>query len=98
MPQLPNSPSLFRKLLGIRPSQFGEFLDGDPAAVLKAALVDNIGGSVAALGDDGVEAEVVGGGLQVGERELGEGGGAGGIGGGRRRVAERRGWGQLVVV
>jgi len=60
----------YGELLGVRPSLLGEFLDGDPAAlvvVLEAAFVDDIGGFLAALGDDVVGAEVVGGGSEVGE-------------------------------
>lgn len=52
-----------------------ELLDGDPAAVvlvLEAALVDDVGGLLAALGHDEIGAEVVGGGPQVGQGELGE--------------------------
>lgn len=60
-------------MLRVRPGQFGEFLDGDPAAVLKAALVDDIRGSLAAFGDDVVGAEVVGGRFEVRQRELQEG-------------------------
>lgn len=65
-------------MLGIGPGDLGEFLDGDPTAVvvlvlvLETALVDDIGSFLAALGDDKVGAEVVGGGSEVGERELGE--------------------------
>lgn len=65
-------------MLGIGPGELGEFFDGDPTAVvvlvlvLEAALVDDIGSFLAALGDDEVGAEVVGGGSEVGERELGE--------------------------
>lgn len=67
----------YGELLGLRPGQFGKFLDGDPPTViivlvLEAALVDDIGGLLAALGDDEVGAEVVGGGFQVGQRELRE--------------------------
>lgn len=75
MPKLPNAPSFLGELLGVRPSLFGEFLDGDPAAmvvVLEAAFVDDIRGFLAALGDDVLGAEVVCGGSQVSERELGE--------------------------
>lgn len=75
--QLPNSPSFIGELFGVRPGQFGKFLDGDPPTViivlvLEAALVDDIGGLLAALGDDEVGAEIVGGGFQVGQRELRE--------------------------
>lgn len=67
----------YGELLGVRPGQFGKFLDGDPPTViivlvLEAALVDDIGGLLAALRDDEVGAEVVGGGFQVGQRELRE--------------------------
>lgn len=57
--QVSDAPSFLGKLLRVRPGQFGEFLDGDPTAVLEAALVDDIGGSLAAFGDDVVRAEVV---------------------------------------
>lgn len=76
VPQLSNAPSFVGELLRIGPGELGEFLDGDPTAVvvlvLEAALVDDIGGFLTALGDDEVGAEVVGGSSQVGERELRE--------------------------
>lgn len=62
-------------MLGIRPGELGEFLNGDPSAivlVLKAALVNDIGGFLATLGDDELGAEVVSGRFQVRERELRE--------------------------
>lgn len=77
--QNPNEPNeskskeLYRKLFGVRPSQVGELLHRNPSTVVEAALVDEIGGLLAALGDDEVWAEVVGGGLEVREGELGEG-------------------------
>lgn len=80
-------------MLRVRPGQFGKFLDGDPTRtilVLEAALVDDIGGFVAALGDDEVGAEVIGGVFQVGQRELRESqygsGGLGSVGGLRSLV------------
>ena len=60
----------YGELLGVRPSLLGELLDGNPAAlvvVLEVAFVDNIGGFLAALGDDVVGVEVVGGSSEVGE-------------------------------
>ena len=66
---------LYGELLGVRPGELGEFLDGDPAAevvVLEAALVDHIGGLLAALGDDEVGAEVVRRRFQLRKRELRE--------------------------
>ena len=65
----------YGELLGVRPSLLGELLDGNPAAlvvVLEVAFVDNIGGFLAALGDDVVGVEVVGGSSEVGEWELEE--------------------------
>lgn len=73
MPQLPNAPSFIGELLGVRPGQFGKFLDGNPTTVilvLEASLVDDIGGFLAALGDDEVGAEVICGAFQVGQREF----------------------------
>lgn len=48
--------SSYGELLWIRPSELSEFLDGDPATIvlvlaLEAALVNDIGGPLAALGD-----------------------------------------------
>lgn len=65
----------YGELLGVGPGQLSEFLDGDPSTIvlaLETALVDDIGGFLSAFGDDEVGAEVVGGGFQVGERELRE--------------------------
>lgn len=65
--------SNYDELLGVGPSELGELFNSDPAAlvvVLEAALVDDIGSLLAALGDDVVGAEVVGGSPQVGQREL----------------------------
>lgn len=73
MPQLPNTLCLLHERLRVGPRQFRELLDGDPRAALEAALVDEVGGLVAALGDDEVGAEAAGGGLQVREGELEEG-------------------------
>lgn len=67
--------SNYDELLGVGPGELGELFNGDPAAmvvVLEAALVYHIGGLLAALGDDVVGTEVVGGGLQVGQRKLRE--------------------------
>lgn len=60
------------KLFGVRPGHLRELLDSDPAPVLEATLVDNIGGLLNALGDYVVGAEVIGGGLEVREGELRE--------------------------
>lgn len=65
--------SNYDELLRVGPSELGELFNSDPAAmvvVLEAALVDNIGSLLAALRDDVVGAEVVGGCPQVGKREL----------------------------
>lgn len=63
----------YGELFGVRPGNCGEFLDGDPVPVVEAALVDDVRGVMADLGDDVVGGEVVGGGFQVGEREFREG-------------------------
>lgn len=68
----------YSKLLRIGPCHFGKFLDSDPPLVLKATLINDIGGFLPTLGDDVVGAEVVGGGLELRERELGESAGGGG--------------------
>lgn len=65
MPQLPYTPRLLRELFGVGPGQFGELLDGDPAAVLEAAFVHKIVGFFAAFRDYEVGAEVVGGSFEV---------------------------------
>ena len=65
----------YGELLGVKPSLLGEFLDGDPAAlvvVLEVTFVDNIEGFLTALGDDVEWVEVVGGSFEVREWELGE--------------------------
>lgn len=67
------SKELYRKLFGVRPRQLGELLHRNPSTVVESALIDEIGGLLPALGDDEVGAEVVGGGLEVREGELGEG-------------------------
>ena len=57
-------------MLGVRSSQLSEFIDGDPSAIaliLETAFVDDIGGFLAALGNNKIEAEVVGSGLEVGK-------------------------------
>lgn len=73
MPQLAHTPRFISELFGIGPGLLGEFLDSDPATALEAALVDDVGRFLAALGDDEICAEVVGGGFEVDERVLGEG-------------------------
>ena len=65
----------YGELLGVKPSLLGEFLDGDPAAlvvVLEVTFVDNIGGFLTALGVDVEWVEVVGGSFEVRKWELGE--------------------------
>ena len=65
----------YSKLLVVKPSLLGEFLDGDPVAlvvVLEVTFVDNIEGFLTALGDDVEWVEVVGGSFEVREWELGE--------------------------
>lgn len=52
-------------MFGVGPGQFGELLDGDPAAVLKAAFVDNVGSLFGGVGNNKVRAEVVGGCFEV---------------------------------
>lgn len=79
-----------RELLRIRPRELGELLDGNPATAvlaLEAALVDDVGGLLSALGDYVLGAEVVGGHPELREGELAEGPGAAGISAvrGRRR-------------
>lgn len=87
----------YGELFGVRPGQFAKFLDGDPAAVvviLEAALVDDIGGFLAALGDDELGAEVVRRRFQLRQRELRESrrrDGVVSVGQFRRTVRKRRG-------
>lgn len=60
--------------------------------ILEATFVDDIGGFLAALGDDVIGAEVVGGGFEVGEGELRERreltSGIIGAVGGRRKIVD----------
>lgn len=74
MAQLADAGSLFDELLGIRPSRLAELLDGNPAAmVLEATLVNKVGCLLPTLRHDIVRAEIVGGRLQLSQRELREG-------------------------
>lgn len=60
----------YSELLRIRPGEFGKALNSNPAtvmAVVEATSVDDIGSFLAALGDDVIGAEAVGGGFEVGE-------------------------------
>lgn len=64
----------YSKLFRVGPGELGELLDGDPAAAaLKAALVDDVGGPLAAHRHYEVRTEVVGGGPKFVKRELREG-------------------------
>lgn len=62
----------YEELLRVGPREAGEALDGDEAAAVEAAPVDDVGRLLAALGDDEVGAEALGGGPQLGEAELPE--------------------------
>jgi hypothetical protein len=62
----------YEELLRVRPGEAREALDGDEAAAVEAAAVDDVGRLLAALGDDKVGAESLGGGAQLGQRELPE--------------------------
>jgi hypothetical protein len=62
----------YQELLRVGPGEAGEALDGDEAAPVEAAAVDDVGRLLAALGDDEVGAEALGGGAQLGEPELPE--------------------------
>ena len=60
----------YLELLGVRPSQLSEFIDGDPSAIaliLETVFVDDTGGFLAALRNNKMGAEVVGRGLEVGK-------------------------------
>ena len=62
----------YEELLRVRPGEAREALDGDEPAAVEPAAVDGVGRLLAALGDDEVGAEPLGGGAQLGERELPE--------------------------
>jgi hypothetical protein len=62
----------YQELLRVGPGEAGEALDGDESAPVEAAAVDDVGRLLAALGDDEVGAEALGGGAQLGEPELPE--------------------------
>jgi hypothetical protein len=62
----------YQELLRVGPGEAREALDGDEASPVEAAPVDDVGRLLAALGDDEVGAEALGGGAQLGEPELPE--------------------------
>ena len=64
--------ALYSKLFWVRPSQLGKLFDSDPAPIVEATLVDQIGSFLTTLRDYVVRAEVVGGSLEVREGELRE--------------------------
>lgn len=71
-PERERGEERYEELLRVGPGEAGEALDGDEAAAVEAAAVDDVGGLLAALGDDEVGAEALGGGAQLGETELPE--------------------------
>lgn len=64
----------YHEALGIRPGGFGKAFDGNPAVVVKSAFVYKIGGFLAALRNDLVAAEGVGGPSQHVQRKFSKGG------------------------
>jgi hypothetical protein len=62
----------YEELLRVRPGEAREALDGDEPPAVEAAAVDGVGRLLAALGDDEVGAESLGGGAQLGQSKLPE--------------------------
>lgn len=72
--QCPNRPCFLEELARIGPGQLVEALDSDPtvAVVVELALVHNVGGFLAVLGDYVVGGEAGRGGFELVEAELGK--------------------------
>lgn len=55
----------YQKLVGVRPGEPREALDSNETVVLELASVDDIGGFVAALGDNEIAGEAISGSSKV---------------------------------
>jgi hypothetical protein len=70
--QASNQRGPYEELLRVGPGEAREALDGDEPPPVEAAAVDDVGRLLAALRYDEVGAEALGGGAQLGQRELPE--------------------------